>query len=243
MFSNTITPPGYRVWHSLLYMYNLRGAWKQSLAILRYLQSLESASSSSSQQQGSHPIIYANNFIYHYIISTLSQSTSINSYSYALNFYQEMKERNITPHPLTLSVIIKSLSSWSRDGVAYVDTMIQISNLICLTCIDLTQLSDEQFIDLYVTNHTKEIDYMNHDPYSFSFYHCKEQYNRLNVINKLIIQLMISLSCDRGLNIYAHELMNHLTLNGVIIPNEAIEALIQVNNLYFHQYLFSFFSQ
>lgn len=219
--SENITPPGYRVWHSLLYMYNLRGAWKQSLAILRYLQSLES-------RNESNPVVYANNFVYHYVISSLCHSTSINSYSYALDFYQEMKLRNITPHPLTLSSIIKSLSNWSREGVAYTDTILHVSNLICSTCIDLSQISDEQFIELYATD-SKETVIISSDPYSFPLFNSIDRLDRLNSINSLITQLIISLSCDRGLNSYAHGLMNHLASNEVYIPNEAIEALIQVS--------------
>lgn len=137
-FSENISPPGYRVWHSLLYVYNIRGAWKQSLAILRYLQSLEKNNNLKSTSQ----VIYANNIVYHYVISAICHSTNISSYTYALSFYQEMKSRNITPHPLSLSSIIKSLSSWSREGVSDVDTMVHISNLICSTCITLSQIKN-----------------------------------------------------------------------------------------------------
>lgn len=218
-FSKEIAPPGYRVWHSLLHIYNIRGAWKQSLAILRYLQSLELTESTNN--------IYANNFVYHYVISTLCNSTNINSYSYALDFYQEMKTRNITPHPLTLSSIIKSLSSWSRDGVSYIDTMMHISNLICSTCIDLSKISDEEFIELYAKDFN-ESKFITSDPCSFPLFNSNERLNRLTSINKLITQLMISLSCHRGLTLYAHGLMDHLKSHDVYIPNEAIKALIQV---------------
>jgi hypothetical protein len=208
-----LSPPGLRVWHSLLHVYSLRGAWKEATAILQFLKS-----SPSSQPDS---------VVYHRVISALCYSHDLSSFSLAMDYYTEMKAVGITPHPLSLAALLKCLSNWSREGVAYVDSLTQISDLICSTCIQLSQMTDDQFAELYFPKQHSEVATEEQDPFYFEALDSRTR-DRQQTIDEILTQLMVSLACDRGLTMFAHSLKDHLHSHGVAIPNEGVEALIQV---------------
>jgi hypothetical protein len=206
-----LSPPGLRVWHSLLHIYSLRGAWKQATAILQFIKT-------SSQPDS---------LVYHRVISALCHSHDLSSFSLAMDYYAEMKAAGITPHPLTLASLLKCLSNWSREGVAYVDSMTQITDLICSTCIQLSQMTDEQFVEFYFPKESSLAVAEATDPFYFAALDFRTR-DRQQTIDEILTQLMVSLACDRGLTVFAHSLKDHLHSHGVDIPNEAVVALIQV---------------
>lgn len=209
-----LSPPGLRVWHSLLYIYSNRGAWKQAIAILNYLKSSSRVDS----------------VVYHRVITSLCHSKDLSSFSIAMNYYKEMKLDEIIPHPLTLVPLLRCLSNWSREGVAYADSLTQLADLSCSTCIQLSKMTDEQFLEYYLSNHTL-LD--TEEGFNFEALDSSLR-DRQYVIEEIFTQLMISLACDRGLTVFAHSLKDHLQSHEVKVSTEGVFALIQVLTLLLH---------
>jgi hypothetical protein len=199
--------PGLRVWRSLLSAYSDRGAWRQTTAILEYLKAT------------SAPDCLA----YHRVIASLCFSNDLASHSLAMDYFAEMRTRGVAPHPLSLAAVLRSLSSWSREGVAYIDSLAQIAELVCSTCVQLTRLTDEQFLELYVPPPPSS----HNDPFYYEALD-SDLGDRQRSVDAVLTQLMVSLAGDRGLTLFAHSLRDHLLAQGVELPHEAIFALIQV---------------
>jgi hypothetical protein len=196
----------------LLSLYSERGSWRQTTAILEYLK----ASSPPD----------ADCLAYHSVIASLCFSNDLASHSLAMDYFTEMRARGIAPHPISLAAIVRSLSSWSREGVAYIDSLAQIAELVCTTCVQLTHLSDEQFLELYLPPSPAS-----EDPFYFEVLDT-ELSDRRRSVDAVLTQLMVSLAGDRGLTLFAHSLKDHLLAQGVDLPLEATFALIQVSLLW-----------